>query len=308
MGIDQTNLYITADEFSILGPEFNGSEMWAIDKSDLVHGVASPHLVHFPHLTTATSAPQPALSQGTPNAEYMLSSLDPAGNGDRRIGVWSVTKRNQVGMGGTPKLTRVLIPSEKYAVPPAAPQAGSAAKLDSGDDRMQSTQFVGGAIWGELSTAVTASGDSTTSAGGAWFQVKPRLSATGITGASIVRQGYVASRGQSLLYPAVQPDAHGNAAVIFTLTSKTRFPSAGYALLKAGAPNFGPAVVAAPGHGPYIPSPNNPPRWGDYSFAVPDDKTDAAWLATEYVPPKSSQTTNGRIRNWGTRVVKIRLR
>ncbi len=109
MGIDQTNVYITADEFSILGPEFNGSEMWAVDKSDLVHGVASPHLVHFPHLTAATSAPQPALSQGTPNAEYMLSSLDPTGKGDHRIGVWAVTKRNQVGMGGTPKPTRVLI-------------------------------------------------------------------------------------------------------------------------------------------------------------------------------------------------------
>ncbi len=173
---------------------------------------------------------------------------------------------------------------------------------------MQSTQFVGGAIWVELGAAVTATGDSTTSAGGAWFQVKPRLATSGIVGASIVRQGYLASRRQSLLYPAVQPDAHGNAAAVFTLTSQSRFPSAGYALLNAGASNFGSAIVAAPGQGPYIPSPNNPPRWGDYSFAVPDDQTDAAWLATEYVPPKSSQTTNGRIRNWGTRVLKIRLR
>jgi hypothetical protein len=41
---------------------------------------------------------------------------------------------------------------------------------------------------------------------------------------------------------------------------------------------------------------------------VPDSGTDAAWLATEYIPPRSSQTTNGRIRNWGTRVLKIRLK
>ena len=34
IGIDQTNLYVTADEFSILGPQFNGAEMWAIDKSN----------------------------------------------------------------------------------------------------------------------------------------------------------------------------------------------------------------------------------------------------------------------------------
>jgi len=69
-----------------------------------------------------------------------------------------------------------------------------------------------------------------------------------------------------------------------------------------------PTAVAAEGSGPYIRSPANAPRWGDYSFAVPDSGTDAAWLATEYIPPRSSQTTNGRIRNWGTRVLKIRLK
>ena len=86
------------------------------------------------------------------------------------------------------------------------------------------------------------------------------------------------------------------------------FPAAAYALLKAGHANFGPTAVAAAGSGPYIRSPANAPRWGDYSFAVPDSGTDAAWLATEYIPPRSSQTTNGRIRNWGTRVLKIRLK
>ena len=49
----------------------------------------------------------------------------------------------------------------------------------------------------------------------------------------------------------MQPDAAGNAAVVFTQTSKTQFPSAAYATLKAGGSNFGPAVVAAPGTGPY---------------------------------------------------------
>jgi hypothetical protein len=218
--------------------------------------------------------------------------------------VWAVTNRDQVGLGGTPTLTSVTINSENYAIPPPAPQKGATNKLDSGDDRMQSTQFVGGAIWGELTTAVIPNGDGTVRAGGAWFQVKPTLGASGITGASIVRQGYIASRGRYQIYPAVQPDAAGNAAVIFTLTSKTRFPAAAYALLKAGHANFGPTVVAAAGSGPYT---KDTTRWGDYSFAVLDDASDAAWLATEYMPPRSSQTTNGR-RPWGTRVIKIRLK
>jgi hypothetical protein len=306
IGIDQTNLYVTADEFSILGPQFNGAEMWAIDKSDLVNGVVSPRFVSFPHLTTDTTAPQPALSTGRPDAEYFLSSLDPNGTGDNRIGVWAMTNRGQVGLGGMPTLSSVVINSEGYAVPPPAPQKGATSKLDSGDDRMQQTQFAGGTVWGELTTAVQPAGDSSVRAGGAWFQVKPRLGSAGIAGASIVRQGYIAAAGKYEMYPAVQPDAAGNAAVIFTQTSSARFPSVAYATLKAGRSNFGPAVIAAAGAGPYIRAAANPPRWGDYSFAVPDGASDSAWLATEYIPPKSSQTTTG-IRNWGTRVIKVPL-
>jgi hypothetical protein len=306
LGIDQTNLYITADEFSILGPQFNGAEMWAIDKADLVAGVTTPHFVHFANLQIGgqlTLAPVPALSTGKPNAEYFLSSLDFNGTGDNRIGVWAMTNRDQVGAGGTPVLSSTVISSEAYAIPPPAPQKGATSKLDSGDDRMQQTEFVGGTVWGELTTAVQPSGDSSVRAGGAWFRVKPKLGAAGISGASIVRQGYIDSAGRYELYPAVQPDAAGNAAVVFTQTSTTRFPSAAYATLEAGSSKFGPPVVAASGNGPYD---KNATRWGDYSFAVPDDTSDSAWFATEYIPPKSSQTTNG-VRNWGTRVFKVPL-
>jgi hypothetical protein len=233
----------------------------------------------------------------------MLGALDPTGTGDHHISVWAVTNRNQVALGGTPTLSSIVINSQRYAVPPKAPQKGATSVLDTGDDRMQDTQFTGGTVWGELTTAVKPAGDSRVRAGGAWFQVKPTLGATGITGASIVRQGYIASKGQYEFYPSVQPDAAGNAAVVFTLSSTNRFASAAYALLKAGGSNFGGPIVAAAGTGPYDPQAT---RWGDYSFAVPDSGSDAAWLSTEYIPPKSSQTTNGR-RNWGTRVFKVPL-
>jgi hypothetical protein len=304
IGIDQHNLYVTADEFSITGPQFFGSEMWAIDKADLVAGKPLTHFVRF-GLTPAAQpvvAPQPALSTGKPNAEYFLGGLD-GGQGSHQISVWAMTNRNQVGKGGLPTLTSTVINSQGYANPPKALQKGSTSTLDSGDDRMQSTQFIGGTVWGELTTAVRPAGDRKVRAGGAWFQVRPRLGANGIAGASIVRQGYIASAGQYAIYPAVQPDAAGNAAVVFTLTSRNRFPSAAFATLKAGAANFGPPVVAASGTGPYF---RKSTRWGDYSFAVPSDTSHSAWLATEYIPPRSSQTTNGQ-QNWGTRVFNVPL-
>jgi hypothetical protein len=37
---------------------------------------------------------------------------------------------------------------------------------------------------------------------------------------------------------------------------------------------------------------------------VSDPEDEAVWLATEYVPPPSSQTLD-RTRNWGTRVFEV---
>src|SRR5690348_15136918 len=93
IGIDQQNLYITADEFSIQGPQFNGSELWVIDKAGLVAGKPKINFVQFTHLSIAgqqTLAPQPALSTSKPGAEFMLSSLDFAKKGDDRLGLWAI--------------------------------------------------------------------------------------------------------------------------------------------------------------------------------------------------------------------------
>ena len=306
IGIDQTNLYVTTDEFSINGPQFHGGEIYAISKADLVSGAAKLHYVRFGNLHlggAVAGAPQPALSIGSPDAEYFLSQLDPDGNGDNRIGVWAMTGRDKVAKGGSPTLSKMVIKSEAYSLGQPALQRGATSTIDPGDDRMQQASFVNGTLWGELGTAVRPAGDSADRVGIAWFQVRPHLAGNKLGSVSIVRQGYLARKGEYLLYPALQPDAAGNAAVVFTDTGKNRYPSAAYAVLKAGAASFGAPVIAGAGTGPYDPAAT---RWGDYSFAVPDWTSDSAWLATEYIPPTSSQTST-RTRNWGTRVIKVGL-
>ena len=96
IGIDQQNLYITADQFSIQGPQFDGGELWVIDKAGLVAGKPTVKFAHFGGLTIAgqtTLAPQPALSTVKPHAEFMLSQLDFNNQGDNRLGVWAITDR-----------------------------------------------------------------------------------------------------------------------------------------------------------------------------------------------------------------------
>lgn len=305
LGVDQYNLYISTNEFSILGPQFNGAQIYAVDKAGLLASTVAP-VVHFANLTiggTQAASVQPATTNNEPvDAEYFLNSLDPTSTSDNRVGVWAITDRNQAKEA--PVLSSTLITSEAYAYPVRAAQKGATSRLDAGDDRMQQTQYIGGAIWGELDTALSIGGDAATRDGAAWFKVKPTLNGDRISGAAIAGQGYVAAKGDYLLYPALAADEAGNAAMVFTLTGANHYPSAAYALLGSGPVQvFGQPVIAAAGSGRYDPTAR---RWGDYSYALFDRQSDSVWLVTEYVPPKSSQTTDGR-RNWGTRVLEVAL-
>jgi len=304
LGIDQDNIYVSTNEFSILGPQFNGAQIYAISKSELVGLARSVHFVHFGDLRLGgaiAASVQPAISFGQPDAEYFMDSLDPNFTFNNRIGVWAMTNRQAVSQGGTPTLSHIVITSEPYGVPPPAVQKGSSSTLDSGDDRMQQVQYINGNLWGELTTAVTIPNDNAERAGAAWFEVNPHLNGQVIGGAAILKQGYVTLKGNYLIYPAIQASSAGTAAMIMTLSGKNFFPSVVYTVLQAGQTTFGPIHVAAFGTGPYF---HKSTRWGDYSWAILDPNGNSFWMATEYIPPKSSQTTDGK-QNWGTRVIEV---
>jgi hypothetical protein len=303
LGIDQSNLYVTTNEFSILGPQFNGAQIYAFSKKDLVAG-APLHFAHFANLMiagTVAASVQPAISTGAPNAEFFLDSLDPTGTTDNRVGVWAMTDRTALQHGGLPTLSSTVITSETYGVPPAAAQKGSTSTINTGDDRMQQTQYINGEIWGELTSVVTIAHDSTPRAGAAWFSVRPSLSGGHIGGAVMANQGYVVEKGNNVIYPALESTSSGNVAMVFTVTGAAHFPSAAYAVLGSGQSAFGAVNIAAAGTGPYAKTSS---RWGDYSWAVMDPTAQAVWLATEYMPPLSSQTPD-RLGNWGTRVLEV---
>jgi hypothetical protein len=212
-----------------------------------------------------------------------------------------MTNRTALQHGHSPVLSSTLITSETYGQPPPAAQKGATSTIDSGDDRMQQTQYIQGTIWGENTTSVTVGNDPTVRAGAAWFSVHPTLSGNHIGASVIQHQGYEVLAGNNVIYPAVQALPSGNAAMVFTVTGPDHFPSAAYAVLGAGGSSFGAIHITANGTGPYALAST---RWGDYSWAVIDPSDTSVWLATEYVPPLSSQTPD-RLSNWGTRVFEV---
>jgi hypothetical protein len=304
-GIDQFNVYVSTNEFSILGPQFNGAQVYALDKTNMLAGLATT-FAHFSAPDPATSVQaaslQPATSIGAPNAEYFLSSLDPNGTSDNRVAVWAITQRDIHG-GQSPLLSDVVITSELYAFPVPAVQKGSTSPITQNDDRMQQAEWINGSVSAELETALKTGSDPTVRDGAAWFKIQPTLTGTAISSAAIQRQGYLGSAGNYLLYPAMAVNSGGRTAMVFTLTGANNFPSAAYAVLGQFGFQFGAPIIPAGGTQPYKPKPGFN-RWGDYSYALLDTVSHTMWFATEYVPPKPSQTTNGQ-RNWGTRVLQL---
>ena len=260
IGIDSQNLYVTDDEFSINGPQFDGGEIYAFSKKDLVALKPTVHFVRFPHLSiggTIPLAPQPALTTGSSSAEYFLGSLDPNGTFDQRLGVWAMTNTSAVSTGGKPTLSSLVLTSEAYGVPPGAEQKGTTSLLDSGDDRMQQTQFINGSVWGELDTALTIPGDTAQRAGAAWFRVRPHLTGGKLDSTTkVLQQGYVAVKGRYFIYPALQVAPDGGAAMVGTLSGSDLFPSAAFTTLTPGSTAFGPVRVAATGSTNYDPNGN----------------------------------------------------
>jgi len=314
-GIDQNNIYISTNEFSILGPEFNGAQIYAISKSQLIALSSTVNFVHFGNLGiggTIAASVEPAITvDKTAPAEYFLNSLDPFATFDNRVGVWALTNGKVVSSGGIPNLSNTVITSEAYGFPPNAEtpvgfnsglNSQTSGFIQTDDDRMLQVQFIKGQLWSSLTTALTIQGETGVRSGAAWFQIHPSLNGNIIGKSTVTKQGYVASTGNYLLYPAVAAQPNGSVAMVMTLTGLNTFPSAVYSVLQAGGKAFGAIQIAASGvtADTGFTAVGGPGRWGDYSAAVIDPNGSGIWLATEYIPGAGNTFAN-----WGTRVFEV---
>ncbi len=319
LGVDQYNVYLLPNEFQNYGPGFNGSQIYAIAKSDLISGNPTPNVAHFGGLSVAGVIAyhlQPAIETMGAPAEYFMNSLDPNNTFDNRLGVWAMTNRAKIAQGVIPNLSATVISSEAYAMPPNA-QTPTGFNAFTGSpttgvvtadfDALQEVQYVNGYLYGALNTSVNIAGDTGARAGIAWFKVWPSLSNGVIDGATrVAAQGYVASSGLYLMYPHINVMPDGNAAMVFTYGGLGTYLSAGYTVMKAGTKSFGPIQQAAAGAAPDNGFTDTAAfggigRWGDYSAGQLAPDGSGIWFATQYIPNNGDQ-----IANWGNRVFEVK--
>jgi hypothetical protein len=319
-GFDNNAVVISTDEYCGAGENTEeGALVVAISKPQLVAGT-TPNAVFLGNVSLAgipIVGLDPAINTGTGTSYFVNSfAFTAAGNNNTEstaLGYWTLTGDHALISGtGTIVLTGKVIKSERYSFPVLATSTGdgsvtasitSEALVNPDDSRLSGpvtvTKADDGAVqlWTALDTAVSVGTSPAAVDGAAWFKINTATK-------SVASQGYVAQKGANLLYPAIQAPASGPAAVVFTITSPTINPSAAYTSLGSGK-----ITIVGHGAGAHLSFCESLPggicpfgRWGDYSWATTDPGTNGIWLATEYIPPTSSQDP---FDNWGTYVFKL---
>ncbi|PNY80757.1 hypothetical protein [Deinococcus koreensis] len=133
LGVDEHGVYITTNEFSLVTGDFNGTQIYALPKAQLVAGAGTLNIVSYdlaaspiPAFTLMPSrSPDGEFDRGTRGTEHFVSSLavfEDSGASDRLV-VWALTNTSSLN-AGRPALTlnASVIRVQPYAVPPAATQ------------------------------------------------------------------------------------------------------------------------------------------------------------------------------------------
>jgi hypothetical protein len=322
LGIDKNNVYISVDQFGAGAALETGADLFAISKSQLVKEAATVNIAEFDNLSLGgigITALQPAITNSDSNVEYLLNSFPYADEAqlipntiEKLLGLWALSDTGNVTSGGVPKLSATIIISQVYGAPvPALTTNGLSLATFSNDSRMQQVQFINGHLLGALDSAVIVDKDPQTRDGAAWFVIRPRVDSNGvIAGGRFDAQGYVAVKGEFLVYPAITQTFEGTTGIAFSITSPTLNPSTGYVVSTSErGVRFGGAHITATGSGPDIGFTcalgfPQQCRWGDYSWSTLDPNGKDLWMAAELTVPQvaTSKLHPHSKTNWGTQV------
>jgi hypothetical protein len=331
LGSDTYGVYVTTNEFSLEGPEFNGAQIYALQKSALITG-ATPNIQRLegtpispgygegiPYSLQPTSSPTAAdyaaVSNGT---EYLLGALEFGKRPfalDNRIAVWALT--NTASLETTPAIavSNKVIQSQVYGLPGnivqkkgPTPLADSVKEhetlIDGGDDRMQAAVYAHGYLWGAGDTTLkTPTGSS--QVGVTYYVVLPSVNGSAVD-ASIAKQGYVSVNRNSVTRPSLGVTFSGKAVIGGTLVGPDYYPSAAYVVLDDT--NSAPSTLhlVASGARPadgfsglFFYGFAGVERWGDYGAAAADG--DHVWVANEWI----EGNVVGLLANWNTFVSRV---
>jgi hypothetical protein len=261
LGQDREAIYLASNLFR---PGYLGEEIIALRKTELYACASSP-MTHITGINNGfTIQPANVFSPADqPKSMYFVTSFFATSN--------QLVVSALHSPFSSPTFTQFTInAANTYSLPPHATQQGSAALIDSGDQRISgSAYYAAGSIYAALATN-GGNGEP----GITMYQIQPFVDTSGgandgkITGARVLNEiRHFGAGSSAYYYPAQQPDGEGNVTTVFAYSSSTNYPSLAYSSRRTGQtvntePDGG--FFAISGVGPYT-----GPRWGDYWATAP---------------------------------------
>ena len=271
---------------------YAGAGYYVVDKAGLLACGSS--------VTAAEAAPDPARatifpvqSLGSTNDLYMAMHTPSSSS----LALMTVS-----GVPGVTVVTETTasLPVNPWVAPPPAVQQGtSGALLDTGDDRVLSAAWQNGSLWLAGNEGCTPAGD--TAARSCLRLIEAR---TGTV--SVMQDMTFGAGGSYYYYPAVRPDAFGNAYVVFTASSASAYASVRTSGRQATDPlntlQASSLLRAGEGEQTYQPG-----RMGDFAGAAVDPSApQTVWVIGEYIrAPDSSIFGTDGLADWGTYVAQL---
>ena len=327
LGADANAVVVTTNIFEASFGSFGSVGMYTFSKSGLEAGAAAGMFAQivasgstFPYsLVPATIPPGGAFEARGAGTEYLTSAFDPTMATDNRIALWALSGTSTIN-SHPPSLTLsyVEVGSETYGQPPSSTEQRSGPTplgvslsppepretISCGfPDATQVATFAQHKVWAALNTGVVTGGEAR--CGIAYFAIKPVFLGSGLAGATMSKQGYIAVNNGSVINPALAVNSDDDVMIGFTLTGAAFWPSAGYAQVAPG--KVGKVHVGAAGTQPedgfmgyrYFGG-NGEAIWGSYSGAAVDESGNM-WWATEMIP----NLPRGTFANWGTAIGSV---
>ena len=286
IGADANGIYITTNEYSFFGPEFNGAQVYALSKSALAAGAQSVTVTQIDTSVgaghsdgnkagfTLWPAQAPPGGSNVAGTEYLLSSNAASEVGSLQsnsIVLWTLTGTNSLSTNSPALGLQAfdLRTAQDYFLPPPGPQAPGDWPLGQCLNQTKCAKAINGKndphheVIGPIDTNDTRM-QQVMYAGGLLYGALDTAVLVGTPATvragvawyavdpatpAIVHEGQFGVANADVTYPAIGVNASGVGAMAMTLSGNAIHPSAAYVPLSGGSVSGTSVVTVGAGQG-----------------------------------------------------------
>lgn len=290
LGFNKNWIVVSVNMFPNTGSGFNGTKIYAFDKSALYSGSATTVSVFSTPASSNDFSIAPATTFDNSLASlYFLEDFDGATKNLRRFSI-----SGPVGSEVMTRLSDVTLPLTAWSDAVNlvnfgfAPQLGSSDRIDNGDARFHNVVYRGGSLWASHTVFLPASAPTRSAA--QWLQISASTGTVQQAGRMDDSTG-----AKFFAYPSLAVNKNNDMMMAYSRFSSTQYASANYTFRAAGdaANTLRSDTVYKAGLAPYFKTYGGPSnRWGDFSQSSVDPVNDTdMWTIQEYA---------GNSNLWGT--------